>query len=175
MVSYLDQGGVQHLVDKLLDRMYPVDSIYISTNSTSPASLYGGSWERYGAGRALISASDTDSDFTAGTTGGSKTHNHKYGIAVGSFYGHTLIAPNDAHPAVWSGLVSYDKDSGEAIDSFHEWTKLEDQNKAVIGSGSMLGQTGQPYNAKRYRYETDTKRESSLSPYVAVYVWRRTA
>ena len=173
MVSYLDQDGVQHLVDKMRDRMYPVDSIYISTNSTSPASLYGGSWERYGAGRALISASDTDSDFTAGTTGGSKTHNHKYGIAVGSFYGHTLIAPNDAHPAVWSGLVSYDKDSGKAIDAFHEWTKLED--RAVIGSGSMVGQTGNPYNARRYRYETDTKRESSLSPYVAVYVWRRTA
>lgn len=173
MVSYLDQGGVQHLVDKLLDRMYPVNSIYISTNSTSPASLYGGSWERYGKGRTLVSVNESDTDFTAGTTGGSKTHNHKYGIAVGSFYGHTLIAPNDAHPAVWSGLVSYDKDSGEAIDSFHEWTKLED--KAVIGSGSMLGQTGQPYNARRYRYETDTKRESSLSPYVAVYVWRRTA
>lgn len=173
MVSYLDQGGVQHLVDKLLDRMYPVNSIYISTNSTSPASLYGGSWERYGKGRTLVSVNESDTDFTAGTTGGSKTHNHKYGIAVGSFYGHTLIAPNDTHPAIWSGLVSYDKDSGEAIDSFHEWTKLED--KAVIGSGSMLGQTGQPYNARRYRYETDTKRESSLSPYVAVYVWRRTA
>lgn len=93
--------------------MYPVDSIYISTNSTSPASLYGGSWERYGTGRALISASDTDNDFKAGTTGGSKTHNHKYGITVGSFYGHSLIAPNDSYLAVWSGLVSYDKDSGE--------------------------------------------------------------
>lgn len=173
MVSYLDQRGVQHLVDKMLDRMYPVDSIYISTNSTSPASLYGGSWERYGTGRALISASDTDNDFKAGTTGGSKTHNHKYGIAIGSFYGHSLIAPNDSYPAVWSGLVSYDKDSGEALDNFHEWTKLED--KAVIASQSMVGQTGLPYNSKRYRYESDTKRESSLSPYVAVYVWRRTA
>ena len=173
MVSYLDQNGVQHLVDKMRDLIYPVNSLYISTSATSPASYFGGSWERYGTGRALISASDTDNDFKAGTTGGSKTHNHKYGIAVGSFYGHTLIAPNDAHPAVWSGLVSYDKDSGEAIDGFHEWTKLEDN--AVIGSGSMLGQTGQPYNAQRYRYETDTKRESSLSPYVAVYVWRRTA
>ena len=173
MVSYLDQGGVQHLVDKLLDRMYPVDSIYISTNSTSPASLYGGNWERYGTGRALISASNTDNDFKAGTTGGSKTHNHKYGITVGSFYGHTLIAPDDSHLAVWSGLVSYSKDSGEAIDGFHEWTKLED--RPVIASGSMLGQTGQPYNSRRYRYETDTKTESSLSPYVAVYVWRRTA
>ena len=173
MVSYLDQGGVQHLVDKMLDRMYPVDSIYISTNSTSPASLYGGNWERYGTGRALISASDTDNDFKAGTTGGSKTHNHKYGITVGSFYGHSLIAPNDSHLAVWSGLVSYDKDSGEALDNFHEWTKLED--KAVIASGSMLGQTDTPYNSRRYRYETDTKRGSSLSPYIAVYVWRRTA
>ena len=175
MVSYLDQGGVQHLVDKLLDRMYPVDSIYISTNSTSPASLYGGSWERYGTGRALISASDTDSDFTAGTTGGRKTHNHKYGIVVGSFYGHTLIAPDDAHPAVWAGLVAYDKDSGEALDNFHGWTKLENKGKAVIGSSSMIGKNGQPYNAQRFRYESDTKTESSLSPYVAVYVWRRTA
>ena len=173
MVSYLDQRGVQHLVDKMLDRMYPVGSIYISTNSTSPASLYGGSWERYGTGRALISASDTDNDFKAGTTGGSKTHDHKYGITVGSFYGHTLIAPNDSHLAVWSGLVSYDKDSGEAIDGFHEWTKLKDS--PVIGSGSMLGQTSTAYNCQRYQYETDTKRGSSLSPYVAVYVWRRTA
>ena len=173
MVSYLDQRGVQHLVDKIRDLIYPVNSLYISTSATSPASYFGGTWERYGTGRALISASDTDNDFKAGTTGGSKTHNHKYGITIGSFYGHSLIAPNDSHLAVWSGLVSYDKDSGEAMDRFHEWTKLEDG--AVIASKSMVGQTDTPYNSRRYRYETDTKRESSLSPYVAVYVWRRTA
>lgn len=121
----------------------------------------------------MVSASDTDKDFTVGKTGGEKMHDHKYGITVGSFYGHTLIAPNSSHPAVWSGLVSYDKDSGEALDMFHEWTKLED--KAVIASSSMLNQTSVPYNSMRYRYETDTKRGSSLSPYVAVYIWRRTA
>lgn len=121
----------------------------------------------------MVSASDTDTDFTVGKTGGEKTHDHKYGITVGSFYGHTLIAPNDSHPAIWSGLVSYDGDNGEALDLFHEWTKLED--KPVIASSSMLNQTGAPYNARRYRYETDTKRGSSLSPYVAVYIWRRTA
>lgn len=100
-------------------------------------------------------------------------HDHKYGIAVGSFYGHTLIAPTDSHLAVWSGLVSYDKNNGEAIDMFHEWTKLED--RPVIASSLMGNQSGAPYNARRYRYETDTKRSSSLSPYVAVYIWRRTA
>lgn len=121
----------------------------------------------------MVSASDTDKDFTVGKTGGEKTHDHKYGITVGSFYGHTLIAPTDSHRAVWSGLVSYDKDSGEAIDNFHEWTKLED--RPVIASSLMGNQPGAPYNAMRYRYETDTKRGSSLSPYVAVYIWCRTA
>lgn len=173
MVAYLDEGGARHLVRKVLDRIQPVGSLYFSTNSTSPASLFGGTWERYAQGRVIVSASDTDKDFTVGKTGGEKTHDHKYGIAVGSFYGHTLIAPTDSHPAVWSGLVSYDKDSGKAIDFFHEWTKLED--KPVIASSSMVNQLGTPYNARRYRYETDTKKGSSLSPYVAVYIWRRTA
>ena len=173
MVSYLDQGGVQHLVDKIRDLIYPVNSLYISTSATSPASYFGGSWERYGTGRALISASDTDTDFKAGTTGGSKTHNHKYGITVGSYFGNTLIAPNASNLAVWSGLVAYDDDSGEALDAFHEWTKLE--NGPVLGSDSMYGQRAAPRDAERYRYESNTKMGSSLSPYVAVYVWRRTA
>ena len=101
MVSYLDQGGVQYLVDKMRDRMYPVGSIYISTNSTSPASLYGGSWERYGTGRALISASDTDSDFTAGTTGGSKTHNHNPGTlsAQVSLFGQNTVVRRVSIPS----------------------------------------------------------------------------
>ena len=83
MVSYLDQGGVQHLVDKIRDLIYPVNSLYISTSATSPASYFGGTWERYGTGRALISASDTDTDFKAGTTGGSKTHEHNPGSKGG--------------------------------------------------------------------------------------------
>src|SRR5574344_77914 len=33
---------------------YPVGSIYISTSSTNPSSLYGGTWESYGQGRTLI-------------------------------------------------------------------------------------------------------------------------
>lgn len=46
MVAYLDEGGARHLVRKVLDRIQPVGSLYFSTNSTSPASLFGGTWER---------------------------------------------------------------------------------------------------------------------------------
>lgn len=54
--------------------MYPVGSLYFSTNSTSPATIYGGTWERYGKGRTLVSVNESDTDFTAGKTGGEKTH-----------------------------------------------------------------------------------------------------
>lgn len=148
MVSYLDQGGVQHLVDKLLDRMYPVNSIYISTNSTSPASLYGGSWERYGTGRALISASDTDTDFKAGTTGGSKTHEHNPGTfgAQISLSGKNIVARRVKLPS-YKGDVRYIGDIyGGSFDA--------DQGAAIVGHSDPA---------------------SSMEPYVAVYVWRRTA
>lgn len=148
MVSYLDQGGVKHLVDKMLDRMYPVDSIYISTNSTSPASLYGGSWERYGTGRALISASDTDSDFTAGTTGGSKTHNHNPGTlsAQVSLSGQNTVVRRVSIPSFKGDVRHIGDINGGSFDS--NW------GAAIVGHSDDA---------------------SSMEPYVAVYVWRRTA
>ena len=46
---------------------YPVGSIYISANSTSPASLFGGTWERISDKFLYGSANDND----LGNTGGS--------------------------------------------------------------------------------------------------------
>ena len=50
--------------------LYPVGAVYISVNSASPASLFGGTWESIG-GRFLLAA---DSTYTAGSTGGEATH-----------------------------------------------------------------------------------------------------
>ena len=49
----------------LTDVIYPVGSIYISTSSTSPATLFGGTWEQL-SDRYLVAAG---SNYTAGTTG----------------------------------------------------------------------------------------------------------
>ena len=75
MVDFLGRGGVSHLITKMLDTVYPVNSIYISLDSTSPASLYGGTWERFGKGKTLVGVDEADTDFeTAGLTGGEKKH-----------------------------------------------------------------------------------------------------
>lgn len=148
MVSYLDQDGVQHLVNKMRDRMYPVDSIYISTNSTSPASLYGGSWERYGKGRTLVSVNESDADFTAGKTGGSKTHDHNPGTlsAQVSLSGQNTVVRRVSIPSFKGDVRHIGDINGGSFDS--NW------GAAIVGHSDSA---------------------SSMEPYVAVYVWRRTA
>lgn len=49
---------------------YPVGAIYISTVSTSPASLFGGTWEQL-KDRFLLGAGDT---YSAGSSGGEAAH-----------------------------------------------------------------------------------------------------
>ena len=75
---------------ELIDIIYPVGSIYISVNSTSPQTLFGGIWVQL-KDRFLLGAGDT---YKNGNTGGESTHKltvsempshtHKYKLAYGS-------------------------------------------------------------------------------------------
>lgn len=51
-------------------KLYPVGAIYMSADSTSPASLFGGTWEQL-KDRFLLGAGDT---YAAGDTGGEAVH-----------------------------------------------------------------------------------------------------
>ena len=56
---------------------YPVGSIYMSVNSTSPETLFGGTWERI-TGRFLLAATDGGNSGASqdpGNTGGNATVN----------------------------------------------------------------------------------------------------
>ena len=71
------------------DIVYPVGSIYMSVNSTSPATLFGGTWERL-QDRFLLAAG---SAYSAGSTGGASavtltadqipSHSHSISSAIG--------------------------------------------------------------------------------------------
>lgn len=154
MVSYLDQDGVQHLVDKMRDRMYPVNSIYISTNSTSPASLYGGSWERYGKGRTLVSANESDTDFTAGKTGGEK----KAPVDLTEMYalwanrGNDFVADVKTMPGntVWRASVK-----SQQVNHYVTTDVMNSGVRVIMPEGN------------------NQRSVSTIQPYVAVFIWRR--
>lgn len=162
MVSYLDQTGLEHTLEKLRNQMYPVGSLYFSTNSTSPATIYGGTWERYGKGRTLVSVNESDTDFTAGKTGGEKTHVLSH--TVGEYYGYVGISiKDDGNDGVsWSGL---------SIDGEDPRGYFEKGSLMYFTARDLQGtQTDRPIT--QYTASVDVP---VVQPYVAVYIWRRTA
>lgn len=150
MVAYLDEMGARYLVKKVLDRIQPFGSLYFSTSRTSPASLFGGTWERYAQGRVMVSASDTDTDFTVGKAGGSKTHSH------------------------WLPLGMEDFDNGMFSVT---WTRSDRGGVARRGIAPGRHDLYAPdaRSPQSNGTEEQSYLESSLQPYVAVYVWRRIA
>lgn len=157
MVAYLDEGGARHLVRKVLDRIQPVGSLYFSTANTSPASLFGGTWERYAQGRVIVSVSDTDKDFTVGKTGGEKTTP----VDLTNMYaewanrGQDFIANVMTIPGgntVWRATVK-----SQQVNHYPTTDVANNGVRVILPEG----------NNKR--------RVSTIQPYVAVYIWRRTA
>ena len=105
--------------ERILD-IYPVGSIYMSVNSTSPASLFGGTWEQL-KDRFLLGAGGS---YTAGNTGGAATHtltvdempshNHSY-IRPPLYYGEETDKRNVLGDitTTTTGIAANTADSGD--------------------------------------------------------------
>jgi hypothetical protein len=65
----------EHVIG-IIDLIYPVGSIYISTVGTNPGTLFGiGTWVAFGTGRTLVGIDSTQTEFdVVEETGGAKTH-----------------------------------------------------------------------------------------------------
>lgn len=110
--EYVDNataGGGGLTKQEIVDFIYPVGSLFISTTSTSPSAYLGGTWERWGQGRVPVSVSDTDSDFNAANkTGGEKTHTLSTGEMPSHSHAKGTLATSDSgsHTHSTSGTAS---------------------------------------------------------------------
>lgn len=129
----------------VFDMIYPIGSIYISTNSTNPSLLFGGAWEPFAQGRTLIGVDTTDTDFDiAENIGGEKSHtlstneipehNHYLFASAG---GSILFPPYSA------------KSNGDSGDS----------SQGGYATVTTTAGGNQAHN--------------NLQPYITVYMWRR--
>lgn len=125
----------------IINLIYPVGSIYMSVNSASPASLFGGTWTQI-EDTFLLAAGQT---YTAGDTGGEATHT----LSKDEMPSHT----HRMYGASDSGMPDY-----------------------FGGSSANYGitaRTGSSYD--RLEYVGGGQAHNNMPPYLAVYVWKRTA
>lgn len=102
---YENEQGIQENAEAIAN-IYPVGSIYMSTNATSPATIFGGTWEQM-KDKFLLGAGDT---YTAGATGGSAdavvvAHSHSVGVAGQAGTGTTSYGTVRLN-AEWSSQTS---------------------------------------------------------------------
>lgn len=164
MAKYLDQTGLTYFWGKVKgwvnNSQHPVGSIYISTSSTfNPQTAWGGTWKKTADGRCLIGANDT---YKLGSTGGSATHTH-------TTQNHTLTV-NEMPPHI--------HDNNARINWFNEL------GHGLLGNG-WAANTNIRVDAGANHTSTvgggaahshgNTGSASNMQPYLAVYIWERTA
>jgi hypothetical protein len=144
----IESGSIgTNLKAAILNFLYPVGVIYTSIVSTSPATLFGGTWSAFATGRMLvgINASDTAID-TVEETGGMLDHVHYY---TGSFSG-------------WGGLTAGNK--------IADVTPAGTYSNGFSFGGGYGGYTAEQTDAAGHTAGLDLR-----PPYIVVYMWKRTA
>ena len=157
------QTWIDNMEDERVDLLtvYPVGAIFQSTGSSSPASLFGGDWEKlentflYGSGIKNV-----------GDTGGEETHT----LEINEIAEHDHLFVGESHTStrilMTSNLTSYavnttaKKIQGcESSSSNPSWT----WSTLSWTDGGTIEKSGesQPHN--------------NMPPYYAVNIWRRTA
>ena len=76
--------------EEILNLVYPVGSIYMSTNNTNPSDIFGGSWVRFANGKTIFSVDESDNQKNfnfSEKTGGKLEHRHNFIIGMHWWYG----------------------------------------------------------------------------------------
>ncbi len=128
-----------------LDTIYPVGSIYISTDLNTAEAVtqkFGGTWESYGQGRTLVGVG----------TGNDGTISKSFEVSsTGGEYNHTLtINEMPAHSHLFAA-VFYTPGVGN----------LSSGGDLTRGDGRYTGDTG------------GSQAHNNIQPYITVYMWKR--
>lgn len=138
---------------------FPIGSIYLSLSSTNPSTYFGGTWELI-KDKFLIGAGGS---YSANATGGSTSHNHGYRVGFHPYYGVLIGNDNNA-------ISLYDYEAGS-------WKNGEsDSGMPDTGVGNTcINSASKSQSSAKYSVYAKTTNTSSIPPYLAVYMWRRTA
>ena len=116
----------------LLDAVYPVGSVYISYNATSPATLFGGTWS------AITGFPWLHDTTTPGTTGGEEKHT----LSVSEMPRHSHQGDSGTH---WNLEVSAGANTGSI-----RFTEFQSGGAWVYNSNPWCGDSQSHNNLPPY-------------------------
>lgn len=169
-VEALENQGTGNILEA-----YPVGSIYLSTNETSPADLFGGTWEAYGQGRTLVgvgTGEDTRGEqleFLINQTGGE--YKHALSVEEMPSHNHTLTAVTGTASTTASyvtrssngsnsGTISIPSNTGDVGPTNYNFSP-----KTVLTSASSSSKTTSSSGS--------SSAHNIMQPYIACYMWKR--
>lgn len=163
-------SGLGYNSESICELIYPVGSIYLSVNSTSPSSLFGGTWTRI-KDRFLLGAGDI---YSAGSTGGES--NHVLTTSEMPSHSHTWSQTSCTNPGNHSHDVGADKDGGPGSNRY----TVHISNGSTVNNPEYYPSSG---GAGSHTHTITGQNSSTgsgnahnnMPPYITVYMWKRTA
>ena len=142
-----------------MNKVFPVGSLYLNINSTSPSSLFGGTWERLPEGYALWTA----------TSGAGGT------IAAGLPDIHGLFV---LHGANTESIINNAEGAFEGVfgssDHYRTPSNLPSQaGVASKGGIEFLASRGERYANDEYKNLVFGKSNTVQPPAYKIYAWKR--
>jgi hypothetical protein len=147
---------------------WPVGSIYMSVNNTSPANLFGGTWTVWGSGRVPAGIDTSQTEFnTVEKTGGATMH----ALTEAQMPSHAHSGPSHTH------TMSHTHPCG---------ANQNTSNSTYFSKGGSQGSTGDLTTGDSSASSTGSAGSGStgsagsgsahnnLQPYITCYMWKRT-
>ena len=165
--------SVNTLTSTILNVAYPVGAIYMSVNSTNPDTLFGGTWEAWGAGRVPLAVGNNgESNYSVAEATGGSENSLAYHTHLQNAHNHVQEPHGHSDSGHSHGLTLYYSGSNGSPGTYGS----RNSNPTTFTTSTNFA-TINDSTAENFP-ETATNQYAGVTggnrmPYITCYMWKR--